>query len=247
MYEDMKSHPYPLNLYYTVLCNDVRHPVPSDLSVIFEFLLDNRMPPQTSEILRLYYRDQTPLKDIAVRYKLTSRQIRQMIDKGIQKLRHPSRSRFLLFGYAEAIRYETERAAEEAQKAARKAEISAAFEQVKGTGPLHEISDINLRIDAVLERYSSRHLDGRRTRLIHRLQYELDDIGYPSIWHCCFLTEDDILALPSGKPSYVKNIKRVLALYDLELDDGTLSADLKYLAYAKERLSAYYGWSPLKR
>lgn len=247
MYEDMKSHPYPLNLYYAIMGNNTTRPAPSDLPEILEFLLDSKMPPQTAEILRLYYRDQTPLKGIASRYELTSQRIRQIIDKGVQQLRHPSRYRYIRMGYAKAMRYEAEYAAEEAQKAAKKAEISAAFEQVKGTGPLHEISNINLRIDAVLERYSSRHLDGRRTRLIHRLQYELDDIGYPSIWHCCFLTEDDILALPSGKPSYVKNIKRVLALYDLELDDGTLSADPKYLAYAKERLSAYYGWSPLKR
>lgn len=241
MYEDMKSHPYPLNLYYVITCNDTTRPVPSDLAEVIEFLLDSRMPPQTSEILRLYYRDQTPLKDIAARYELPSWRIRQIIDKGVQQMRHPSRHRYIRMGYAKAMRYEAERAAEEAQKAAKKAEISAAFERVKGLGSLHEIADINLRIDAILERYSSRLLDGRRTRLIHRLQYELDDLGYPSVWHCCFLTEDDILDLPSGKPSYVKNIKRVLALYDLELDDGTLSANPEYLAYAKERLSAYYG------
>lgn len=223
----INDYPYPLNLINAVSGERlVERELPADAPKGLEYALEELQDQRMAETLRLRFRDRLTYREIGERYGLTAQSVRQIADKGLRRLRHPSRYYYIRHGYAEAKRHEAERNERLAWEAARRNAVKEALDRGQDAGPLHEIPDISLRIDAILARSDFEEVNRHSIKLPPNLYCGLFERGYIKLWQLCFLTREDVLSLPAGDEAAVTSLRKALARLGLELDDGTLSSNL---------------------
>lgn len=66
---------------------------------------------RTTECILMRYQNHMTFADIALNFGVTRSRVQQIVARGMRKLRHPSRLRFIKYGVAEVLRRETARAA----------------------------------------------------------------------------------------------------------------------------------------
>lgn len=96
------DYPYPHNLICAVSGKDIpQEALPSDFEESVEYVLENLLDQCESYMLVLRYMRGMSNREIGEFYGLTTQRIRQIIDKSLRRLRHPSRYKYLAFGCAQ--------------------------------------------------------------------------------------------------------------------------------------------------
>lgn len=240
MIDYINDYPYPLNLVNAVCMERlVERELPADFLRGLDYAIANLQDPRMAEMLRLRFRDKRSYREIGEQYGLTAQHVRQITEKGMKQLRHPDNYRYIRRGYAEAKRCEVEREERAAWETARREAAAEALEKGKNAGPLHEIGDISLRLDAILARSELAGFDLHHLRLTHELYCALFERRIVKLWQVCFLTPEAVASLMDGDASAAALLKKRMARLGLELDDGTLSADPQTFELAKDRFFNY--------
>ncbi len=87
--------PYPYNLYEAILANNVDWVISEQQLKGLDWAMDS-LTDKEKNIIYSYYRDGMTLTKIGESYGVTRERIRQMISKGVKKLKHPSRLEAIL-------------------------------------------------------------------------------------------------------------------------------------------------------
>ena len=86
---------FPYNLYEAILDKPVNWVITQEQKNGLEWAM-NSLTDKEKDIIYLYYHDGYTLSRIGEKYSVTRERIRQIITKGIRKLRHPSRKEAIL-------------------------------------------------------------------------------------------------------------------------------------------------------
>lgn len=111
--------PWPDVMFYVVFGEpgpESSIKVPKDFDLCLEFIMRNFLTQEDSAIIRERYEQCLTEREIAQKYGLTLGLARGRIYRVIRKLRHPSRSRYLLYGLIEGVKREVERTRLDAYK-----------------------------------------------------------------------------------------------------------------------------------
>ena len=88
---------YPENAYRGIFGYFGYSGVPSDAEETLEHVMKT-LTPREAEIFMLYYKDNMTFAEIGKKYNLNKQRVQYFISKGLQKLRHSSRSEILSMG-----------------------------------------------------------------------------------------------------------------------------------------------------
>lgn len=105
--------PWPDVMFYEVFGQptpDHDMQVPKDFDLCFEFVMRNMISKEDAAYIRERYEKNMTLRAIAELHCVTVDVVRGKLHKTIKKLRHPSRSRYLLRGMLDGLKVEIERA-----------------------------------------------------------------------------------------------------------------------------------------
>ena len=96
---------WPFNIYRAIAPNDegTEESLPADYCGALEYVLIATIKDREAQILRYRYQMGLTYREIGERIGLHAERIRQIHDKSIRKLRHPSRLRFLRDGIVPAM------------------------------------------------------------------------------------------------------------------------------------------------
>ena len=102
MYQKTMNCPYPHNLICAVAGKEIpSDDLPQDFEQSVEYVLENLLDQRESFMLVLRYMRGMSNREIGLYYGLATQRIRQIIDKSLRKLRHPSRYKYLVYGCAQ--------------------------------------------------------------------------------------------------------------------------------------------------
>lgn len=103
--------PYPYNVLEDMFNEPWLSALTDDQKDGFNKALE-MLSPREQDCLKLYYRDGIPLDKIGVEFNVGRERIRQIIAKGLRKLRNPERSRYIRYGAVGWYTYDNLRKAE---------------------------------------------------------------------------------------------------------------------------------------
>lgn len=96
------SYPYPHNLMCEVMLEDIpEDKLPPDYKESVEYVLENLMDQRESFMLVLKFMRGMSNHEIGTYFGLTTQRARQVIEKAMRRLRHPSRYTYLRHGIAQ--------------------------------------------------------------------------------------------------------------------------------------------------
>lgn len=107
----IKETQWPELMYYEILGltpKDQGREVPRDFDLSLEFVMRNMLTEEDVIFIRERFEQGLTEREIAQRHGLTPGHARGQIYRAIRKLRHPSRSRYLIWGFCDAIKREVE-------------------------------------------------------------------------------------------------------------------------------------------
>lgn len=232
------DYPYPQNLIASITLEFNTMPsLPHDIDRAITYILDSLDDPQWADIILLRFKDHMSNREIAARYAITTSQVRKIIQTVLRKLRHPSRYIYIKYGYSGAVQHLAQREKQRLEEQATYEKALSAFHcDVEGV-PLHSIKDELFRIAILMSR--SEFISIWETNFTFRISSILHRAGNTHLWQVCFLTPEQVLALPDIGPKRLAAIQTELASLDLELDDGTLSDSPELRAFAEERFQLF--------
>ena len=104
---------YPKNLLSQVFVNGLPTEMPDDVALVLEYIIQKTLTEREGRVLDMRYKRYMTMADIGEEYGLRAERIRQIEAKAVRKLRHPSRSRYILMGMEGYINYLRDTAVEE--------------------------------------------------------------------------------------------------------------------------------------
>lgn len=120
----MKKKEYPENLLAQVFVNGLPTDLPDDITLVLEYIIQKTLTERESRVLDMRYKRYMTMAAIGEEYGLRAERIRQIEAKAVRKLRHPSRSRYILMGMEGYINYLRDTAVEERLREYKKEIIS---------------------------------------------------------------------------------------------------------------------------
>lgn len=101
--------PWPENLLRCIFrkeedYDEWRAKIPPDFNESFQYMLEETLTERETYILYSFFRDQMRMNEIGERYGIQAEWVRQIKDKAIRRIRHPSRLKYLNLGLAEVER-----------------------------------------------------------------------------------------------------------------------------------------------
>jgi hypothetical protein len=223
---------YPWNFIDAVLKEPLKSNVDrAEVERGLEYLLQTVVLEETRIMIERKYRDGITEYSIAKEFGLPPSYVSKTLRKTLKLLHRARYSIFLKKGYTAGKKDEEKRLAW-----SRKCEeIDERMRRVPGTFPIniHEIEDPYKRIDAIIERGGA--LSVWLLRQGTRVSNLLIRNHMHSVWHLCFHTEEQLLAIADCGEETLAKIVDVLYEWDLALDDGLLGSSeesLEYAAYA---------------
>ena len=115
---------YPKNLLSQVFVNGLPTDLPDDITLVLEYIIQKTLTEREGRVLDMRYKRYMTMADIGGEYGLRAERIRQIEAKAVRKLRHPSRSRYILIGMEGYINYLRDTAVEERLREYKKEIIS---------------------------------------------------------------------------------------------------------------------------
>ena len=109
----MKKKEYPENLLAQVFVNGLPTDLPDDITLVLEYIIQKTLTEREGRVLDMRYKRYMTMAAIGEEYGLRAERIRQIEAKAVRKLRHPSRSRYILMGMESYINYLRDTAVEE--------------------------------------------------------------------------------------------------------------------------------------
>ena len=120
----MKKKEYPENLLAQVFVNGLPTDLPYDITLVLEYIIQKTLTEREGRVLDMRYKRYMTMAAIGEEYGLRAERIRQIEAKAVRKLRHPSRSRYILMGMEGYINYLRDTAVEERLREYKKEIIS---------------------------------------------------------------------------------------------------------------------------
>ena len=120
----MKKKEYPENLLAQVFVNGLPTDLPDDITLVLEYIIQKTLTEREGRVLDMRYKRYMTMAAIGEEYGLRAERIRQIEAKAVRKLRHPSRSRYILMGMEGYINYLRDTAVEERLREYKKEIIS---------------------------------------------------------------------------------------------------------------------------
>ena len=115
---------YPKNLLSEVFVNGLPTDLPDDVALVLEYIIQKTLTEREGRVLDMRYKRYMTMAAIGEEYGLRAERIRQIEAKAVRKLRHPSRSRYILMGMEGYINYLRDTAVEERLREYKKEIIS---------------------------------------------------------------------------------------------------------------------------
>ena len=109
----MKKKEYPENLLSQVFVNGLPTELPDDVALVLEYIIQKTLTEREGRVLDMRYKRYMTMAAIGEEYGLRAERIRQIEAKAVRKLRHPSRSRYILMGMEGYINYLRDTAVDE--------------------------------------------------------------------------------------------------------------------------------------
>ena len=120
----MKKKEYPENLLSQVFVNGLPTDLPDDVTLVLEYIIQKTLTEREGRVLDMRYKRYMTMAAIGEEYGLRAERIRQIEAKAVRKLRHPSRSRYILMGMEGYINYLKDTAVDERLREYKKEIIS---------------------------------------------------------------------------------------------------------------------------
>lgn len=120
----MKKKEYPENLLSQVFVNGLSTDLPDDVALVLEYIIQKTLTEREGRVLDMRYKRYMTMAAIGEEYGLRAERIRQIEAKAVRKLRHPSRSRYILMGMEGYINYLRDTAVDERLREYKKEIIS---------------------------------------------------------------------------------------------------------------------------
>ena len=120
----MKKKEYPENLLSQVFVNGLPTDLPDDVALVLEYIIQKTLTERGGRVLDMRYKRYMTMAAIGEEYGLRAERIRQIEAKAVRKLRHPSRSRYILMGMEGYINYLRDTAVDERLREYKKEIIS---------------------------------------------------------------------------------------------------------------------------
>lgn len=120
----MKKKEYPENLLSQVFVNGLPTDLPDDVALVLEYIIQKTLTEREGRVLDMRYKRYMTMAAIGEEYGLRAERIRQIEAKAVRKLRHPSRSRYILMGMEGYINYLRDTAVDERLREYKKEIIS---------------------------------------------------------------------------------------------------------------------------
>ena len=115
---------YPENLLAQVFENGLPTDLPDDVALVLEYIIQKTLTEREGRVLDMRYKRYMTMAAIGEEYGLRAERIRQIEAKAVRKLRHPSRSRYILMGMEGYINYLRDTAVDERLREYKKEIIS---------------------------------------------------------------------------------------------------------------------------
>lgn len=115
---------YPHNLLSQVFVNGLPTDLPDDITLVLEYIIQKTLTEREGRVLDMRYKRYMTMAAIGEEYGLRAERIRQIEAKAVRKLRHPSRSRYILMGMEGYINYLRDTAVDERLREYKKEIIS---------------------------------------------------------------------------------------------------------------------------
>lgn len=115
---------YPENLLSQVFVNGLPTEFPDDITLVLEYIIQKTLTEREGRVLDMRYKRYMTMAAIGEEYGLRAERIRQIEAKAVRKLRHPSRSRYILMGMEGYINYLRDTAVDERLREYKKEIIS---------------------------------------------------------------------------------------------------------------------------
>ena len=115
---------YPKNLLSQVFVNGLPTDLPDDITLVLEYIIQKTLTEREGRVLDMRYKRYMTMAAIGEECGLRAERIRQIEAKAVRKLRHPSRSRYILMGMEGYINYLRDTAVEERLREYKKEIIS---------------------------------------------------------------------------------------------------------------------------
>ena len=96
---------YPHNLLSQVFVNGLPTEFPDDVALVLEYIIQKTLTEREGRVLDMRYKRYMTMAAIGEEYGLRAERIRQIEAKAVRKLRHPSRSKYILMGMEGYINY----------------------------------------------------------------------------------------------------------------------------------------------
>ena len=109
----MKKKEYPENLLAQVFANGLPTDLPDDVTLVLDYIIQKTLTEREGKVLDMRYKRYMTMAAIGEEYGLRAERIRQIEAKAVRKLRHPSRSRYILMGMEGYINYSRDSAVDE--------------------------------------------------------------------------------------------------------------------------------------
>lgn len=109
----MKKKEYPENLLSQVFVNGLPTELPDDVALVLEYIIQKTLTEREGRVLDMRYKRYMTMAAIGDEYGLRAERIRQIEAKAVRKLRHPSRSKYILMGMEGYINYSRDTAVDE--------------------------------------------------------------------------------------------------------------------------------------
>lgn len=120
----MKKKEYPKNLLSQVFVNGLPTEFSDDVALVLEYIIQKTLTEREGRVLDMRYKRYMTMAAIGEEYGLRAERIRQIEAKAVRKLRHPSRSRYILMGMEGYINYLRDTAVDERLREYKKEIIS---------------------------------------------------------------------------------------------------------------------------
>ena len=104
---------YPQNLLSQVFVNGLPTDLPDDVALVLDYIIQKTLTEREGRVLDMRYKRYMTMAAIGEEYGLRAERIRQIEAKAVRKLRHPSRSRYILMGMEGYINYLRDTAVDE--------------------------------------------------------------------------------------------------------------------------------------